>query len=516
MDGLILRGGGSTAVATDTLFVEAARLAAVAHILEGWAARAGVILHRLGGSSARAGADAIVEESLGTARAGFAGAAEHSSQLGSALIESAEEYAAAEWWAAAAWEIGGRVGAGILGIATPMLLLAGASAAALTLPGVLVARLIAGPERADAAFARLVAERGTGILSDPAFVAAVRAAADSTDEYVAGLFRSQGMFALGAALHAPEDADVLLAAAAVVGALTGGRALVETPVRVTRVDAPAGESRDAQRASPSPDAAPPRGVGDLADRIPSPDAGEPQIRVERYGSADEPRWIVYSSGTVDFGMVPGEQTHDMTSNLHMVAGASRLDGLLRLGGEAGAAERAVRAAMAEAGVRPDDPVIVVGHSGGGVVAANLAADAELNVVSGVSFGAPVGHVDTGGTPLLSVEHSEDFVPATAGAGRASPDRLVVERAALEPGATYADAVPAHALTAYRVTAEQIDASHDPRLLRFRALLDDVTGGLPPQATHWHAERVDGADAGRAAVAGACVPAVSPADAPRAR
>jgi len=78
-------------------------------------------------------------------------------------------------------------------------------------------------------------------------------------------------------------------------------------------------------------------------------------------------------------------------------------------------------------------------------------------------------------------------------------------------------VPAHALTAYRVTAEHIDASHDPRLLQYRALLDDVTDGLPPQTTHWHAERVTGAEVGQATVAaGACAPAVSPADAPRAR
>jgi hypothetical protein len=491
VDELTLRGGGSTAVATDSLFVEAARLAVVAHILDGWAVRVGGILRRLDDVRPGEEFDAVASGSLDIARAGLAGAAVRSSELGAALIESAEQYAAAEWWAATAWEIGGRIGAAILGMATPTMLVAGASAAALTLPGVLIARQLVGPERADAAFGRLLEDRGSAILSDPAFVEVVRAAADSSDEYLAGLLRNQGMFMLGGALRAPEDADLLLGAAAIAGVVTGTRVLVETPLRVTRVDAHPDDARHAVHrvSAPADAAAAPRGVGDLADRIPRPDTGEPQVRIERYGTSGDPRWIVYSSGTVDFGAVPRSETHDMTSNLHTVAEASRLDGLLRIGPDSGAAEGAVRAAMAEAGVESRDPVIVVGHSAGGVVAANLAAAPDLNVVAGVSFGGPVGHVDTRGTPLLSVEHTEDFVPATAGAGHASSDRLVVERTALDPGATYDDMVPAHSLTTYRVTAEYLDEAQDPRVLRFRGLIDDVTAGLPPETTYWHAERV---------------------------
>ena len=499
MDELTIRGGGSTAVATDTLFIEAARLTAVARILDGWATRAAGSALRLRELGAHSAAD-----TAGSVQAALSSGSERSSSLGSALVESAEQYGRAEWWSSALWDLGGRLGAGLLGMATPTLLLAGASAAALTLPGLAIARQVVGPERADAALARLLAERGRDILSDPAFGAVVRAAADSTDEYLAGLFRSQGLFALGAAIRAPESADMLLGAAAVVGIFAGGRTLVETPVRVTQVDpaAPGGTRADAGTLPASTASLPARGVGDLADRVPPSTDGEPQIRIERYGSAEDPRWIVYSGGTVDFGVVPRGQPYDFTSNLHAVAESSDFDGLVGLAGDSAAAERAVRAAMDAAGVDAADPVLVVGHSGGGIVAANLAADQDLNVVAGVSFGGPVAHVDTRGTPFLSVEHTEDFVPKTAGAGSPSPARIEVERAVLDPGAEYAEIAPAHAMTTYRGTAELVDASREERVLGFRGIIDELTDGSPATTTYWHAERVP--------------TGISPADAPRAR
>lgn len=482
MSGLEVRGGGSVSVETEAILAEAARLAAAAHIVEGWALRTGTVRRRLDELGV-AGAGWGAAVALDTAQAGFAAASGSAADLSRALVMSGGRYAAAEQLASWVADAGRRIAAGALGMAAPTLLLAGASTAAIALGPALGAGLIRGlvdPKAQAAAVDRLVRERGLPILSDPAFVGLVRAAADQADEFLAGLFRSQSLFAAGAALDAPENANLLLAAAGVVGLVTGSRALRETDVQVKEVASPAGAI------------GPPSGVGDLAERIPPSEAGRPQIRIERYDTADGPRWVVYSAGTVDFGPTPAGEPYDMTSNVHGVADASVLGGLVGLPEDAAASQRAVRAAMQAADVQPGDPVIVVGHSAGGLVAANLAADPELNVVAAVSLGGPVSQVPTGDTPVLSVVHREDFVPATGGSGVAADGRLEVEHGvgALTPAD--GDSVPVHALEEYRATARLVDESDHPRLREFDGLVTGFTAGAAPSAvTYWHAQRTDG-------------------------
>jgi pimeloyl-ACP methyl ester carboxylesterase len=481
--------GGVTSVETEALLAEALRLSAAAHIVEEWATRAGALrlrLDELGLDGTGWGAGLAVD----TAQAGFVAAGRSASDLAHALLLSGSGYAATETLAAGLAEAGRRLAAGLLGVAAPTLPLAGVSAAAITLgPAARVSlfgALIAPREHA-AAVDRLVREHGLPILSDPAFVGLVRSAADTADEFLAGLFRSQALFAAGGALEAPENANVLLAAAGVVGLLTGSRALRETEVTVTDVT-----TRADHRSVPSGSATPPpvRGVGDLAARIPPSEPGAPQIRIERYDTADGTRWIVYSGGTVDFGLTPAGEPYDMTANLHGAADASILGDLVGLPVEAAASERAVRAAMAEAGVGGGEPVIVVGHSAGGMVAANLAADpgSDLEVAAAVSLGGPA-HVATGDTPVLSVAHSEDFVPATAGSGVHADGRIEVERSIGTLPPDEGDSVPAHALQQYQGTARAIDRADDPRLREFRDLVAGFTGGRPPtDVSLWHAQR----------------------------
>jgi alpha-beta hydrolase superfamily lysophospholipase len=181
------------------------------------------------------------------------------------------------------------------------------------------------------------------------------------------------------------------------------------------------------------------------------------------------------------------QPYDTTSNLHVLTDASERAGLVGMPPDAGAAERSVRAAMRAAGVAPGDPVLVVGHSAGAIIAANLAADPGLDVVGAVTFGGPVEQVPTSGTPVLSVVHSQDLVPAVGGAGVAADGRLIVERSVeVRPSAD--GPVPAHALTAYRETARLVEESEHPRVREFARLVDSVSGGGPAQATYWHAAR----------------------------
>jgi hypothetical protein len=498
MSGLEVRSGSGLSVETEALLAEAARLSAAAHIVDGWAGRAAGVRRQLDEAGLAASSWRAIL-ALDTAHSGFAAANRSANDLSHALVMGAGRYAAAEGLASWLSDAGKRIAAGVLGMAAPTLLLAGASAAATALGPALLTGLIhavTDPRAHALAVDRVVREHGLPVLSDPAFVGLVRAAVDQTDEFVAGLFRSQALFAAGSALEAPENANLLIAAAAVVGLATGSGALRETEVTVTR-SSPAVRDRSGAPDGIAPGASaldaadgPVRGVADLADRVPASEEGAPQIRIERYDAADGPRWIVYSGGTVDFGTTPAEEPYDMTSNVHGVADASLLGDLVRLPEERAASERAVREAMAAAHVAPGDPVIVVGHSAGGMVAANLAADPDLEVVAAVNLGGPAAQVSTGDTPVLSVAHSEDLVPATGGSGLVAGGRIEVERSlgerAPEPGASF----PAHALAEYQDTARLIDRSDDPRLGGFRQVLMDFTdGAAPATVSYWRAERI---------------------------
>jgi pimeloyl-ACP methyl ester carboxylesterase len=154
-----------------------------------------------------------------------------------------------------------------------------------------------------------------------------------------------------------------------------------------------------------------------------------------------------------------------------------------------AVERAVRLALAEAGAELGDPLLPVGHSGGGIVAAALAGDPDLNVTTAVNLGGPVvSEALRDGATLLTIEHEEDLVPATGGWGHPSPDRLTVSRSVLEAGVEHDEAVPAHLLVRYQETAALMDASEEPRLVAMREEVAAFTGGGTGEMTRWVATR----------------------------
>jgi len=498
-DSLIVSGGGSTAVAIDELFVDAARLGAAATVIADWIARAEVIrrgLHTFDvDEPAILGATGSSTLDLAFARR-FLDQAEHrASSLRSSLLESAERYGATERLVDGLWQLAALIGAPWLGFHAPAILAGGL--------------VVASAQAAASAMGRVFGWGPTPLaswldghrtlLSDPAFVRLVRVAADHADETFAGALHLP--FPVGSAVRAPEGASIMLGVAGLLG-IAGSRVLVDGPVKVERV-APAGSSVAVDAPSGRPPAGhpveasarlgdvvePPSGVGDLADRVPTGEGGGAQIRVEQYGTGDEKRWIVYVGGTVDFGLVAGEQPADMTSNVHGIADDAALDALRIAGADSGAGERAVREAMSEAGVGPDDPVLAVGYSGGGVIAAKLAAEPELNAVGAINLGGPVASAPTReGVGLLSIEHEEDLVPAIGGAGHPSPDRVTVSRSVLDADREYDAVLPAHELVRYRETAALVDASEEERLASFRSLVVDVTGGVSGLRSDWVATR----------------------------
>lgn len=272
-----------------------------------------------------------------------------------------------------------------------------------------------------------------------------------------------------AVLGTPRDSVAEVAALlGLVGAASGRSWLTEpaTPPRV--------------RLAPGPSAGvPPRGAADLVAGIPST-AGPaaPRVRLRRIDHADGHRsWIVAIPGTSNWSPHPGPHPFDLTGNVQLMAGRRT------------AAESGVLAAMRQAGVRPGEPVLLAGHSQGGIIAAELAADPstrrQFHVTQLLTSGAPVAAVHVPeSVHVLSIEHDQDPVPQLDTA--TNPDRpgwlTVSADVGDDPRVREAhDELPliAHDQRLYRQTAALVDASGDESVARWRQGAADF---LDPAAT----------------------------------
>lgn len=147
------------------------------------------------------------------------------------------------------------------------------------------------------------------------------------------------------------------------------------------------------------------------------------------------------------------------------AGHSPQDGLTNLQAlqnKESAQKKAVEEAMRQAGIKPGDPVEIVGHSQGGMVAAQLATDpnSKFNVVSVLTAGSPVTAIENAAAStaeelnLLHLEDLRDLVPALD----ADYNSLGTTVYALPDGKT---SLSAHAVENYQQIAHELDNSIDP-------------------------------------------------------
>lgn len=147
----------------------------------------------------------------------------------------------------------------------------------------------------------------------------------------------------------------------------------------------------------------------------APSSGLTGKATEGSGQAER-SWTVILRGTQEW--MPGSKNpQDMTSNLQAV------------GRTVSDQQISAVLAMDLAGIKPGEPVELVGHSQGGAVALSVAADKSLgekyNVVSVLTAGAPTGTV----TPpskvaVLNLENLSDLVPALDGAATATSPNSV--------------------------------------------------------------------------------------------
>lgn len=112
-----------------------------------------------------------------------------------------------------------------------------------------------------------------------------------------------------------------------------------------------------------------------------------------------------TNGLTDFpdSITGGDEAFDNTSNLELQAG------------QRSASMEAVMAAMDEAGIPPDAPVLMQGHSQGGMVTAELLQDPEFtdqyNVTHMITEGSPNdSRTIPGDVRTLAIEHTNDPVP----------------------------------------------------------------------------------------------------------
>jgi pimeloyl-ACP methyl ester carboxylesterase len=121
-------------------------------------------------------------------------------------------------------------------------------------------------------------------------------------------------------------------------------------------------------------------------------------------------WVVDLPGTKDWQVDPRQRAHlnDLATNLTTMAGdhSARVDGVTR--------------ALELAGVSPGDPVMLVGHSQGGLVALRAAEQysrsRRFNVTHVVTAGSPTARMTVPeSVSVLALENRYDLVPQLDGA-----------------------------------------------------------------------------------------------------
>lgn len=149
-------------------------------------------------------------------------------------------------------------------------------------------------------------------------------------------------------------------------------------------------------------------------------------------------------------------------------------------------------AMELAGVRPGEPVALVGFSQGGLIATRMAADpllrSRFTITTVVTAGSPVGHLRTpADTELLHLEHVEDPIVGLDGTSNpAEPARTTVSRS-LATGTTGEQrfAVPpaeSHSVAEYARTAALAVTAGEASVVHVAERLAAISGGPGARVT----------------------------------
>lgn len=181
--------------------------------------------------------------------------------------------------------------------------------------------------------------------------------------------------------------------------------------------------------------------------------------------------IVNTPGTETWTPLGGSNPSDLTGNLRGVAGEST------------AAMQAVQSAMEAAGIRQGEPVLLVGHSQGGIINTALLTDpaftSRYTITHAVTYGSPVDTFDLPpSVQQLNLEHASDVIPHldlndTLFPNRPNPDQILhgngpnATRVVLPNPGSALDPLGNHSHANY---ADSVAASNDPRLRAYAQAL----------------------------------------------
>lgn len=188
------------------------------------------------------------------------------------------------------------------------------------------------------------------------------------------------------------------------------------------------------------------------------------IEVQTIHGPDGVRHIVYLPGTDDMTTLPWTQDGDVRD---------LPTDLLLMSGQDNSYQQGILQAMADAGIDRDDPVLLVGHSMGGMeAAAILGQGSGFHVTHVVTAGSPTAQVPAfpAGTHVLSLEHQGDVVPLTDGAP--NPDSVEQTTVGFGDHGGADGIVGNHDYWHYVNGAAAADASTDPSVQEQLASLHD--------------------------------------------
>jgi hypothetical protein len=204
-------------------------------------------------------------------------------------------------------------------------------------------------------------------------------------------------------------------------------------------------------------------------------------------------WLVSLSGTQEpasFGT--SSNPKDEESNFRALTGDVNAVGL------------ATMAALADAGVKKGEPLVLSGHSQGGIVSAQLAADpafvAQYSVAAVLTFGSPVSLLKPANSAQwLSLEHEQDLIPLTDGENNARSanhttvvrDLKTASRSDIRQAGEMVLREPllAHGAPIYADTAKLVDQSKDPSIEAWRqAAAPVLADGAKAETTYYAVTR----------------------------
>lgn len=172
-------------------------------------------------------------------------------------------------------------------------------------------------------------------------------------------------------------------------------------------------------------------------------------------------YVVALPGTTDWslpGSPPGTEPRNLHANLQLMAGLSTAE------------LEALPAALAAAGVPAGATLAFVGHSQGGMTAYAAASAPGIReryrVTHVLTAGSPVGAIKAPphGVRTLSLENTDDVVPALDGRGNLDAERRLTVTFTGAPGEG------PHDLAQYVAAGVRVDADPDPRLTDYRESL----------------------------------------------